>query len=178
MVVRVLTADDRRAAEVLLAGLGELYPGAEAWLERRLSECVRGQAIALVAVAGSDLVGILILTPKGARLKISTIYVDPGWRRQGIGRELMRVGSQAWSGGRYEAVYLTVATSQEESVASLVAPYGLRRITIEADRYGPGRHESVLCWQPESERPQGSAGRITTDLEASQASFQELVLEP
>ena len=79
----VLRALDRTSADAVRELLLELptdYPGADAWLDRRLSDVLDGAAECWMALVGSQLAGVTILTPKRSALKLSTIYVDPRYR--------------------------------------------------------------------------------------------------
>jgi predicted transcriptional regulator/ribosomal protein S18 acetylase RimI-like enzyme len=146
--IRPFEVSDTDAVTALLHELPLLYPGAEAWLAARLADCAAGQAWAWVAVEQDEIVGVVIASPKGDRLKISNMFVREDARGRGHCRRLMRAASELWADGSRREVLVTVAPQNFAGVAACVAPYGLKKVATVRDRYGPGRHEIVLAWRP------------------------------
>lgn len=145
---------DLAAVEHLLAPtIGELYPGGRVWLTARLREVVAGDAAAYVCVDqpafGADVMirmrGAAILTPKGCgRMKLSTVYVHPDHRAQGVGSELMR--TTLWHADRAgtKEIWVTVAHRLVPELSPLLYRNGFIQTAVELDRYGPGRDEAIF----------------------------------
>jgi len=152
VIIRPFAPEDTAQLQHLLRGLPELYPGAEVWLEGKLAACGMGVARAWVAEHGDKLVGVIIISPKGERLKISNVYVAPEWRRRGIGSRLVGKVSPLWAGGAYNMVFITVATPSLESVSALLESQGFSELTTVPDRYSPGQVETVLYHRPIASR--------------------------
>lgn len=147
--LRSFRAGDRSAVTALLPHIGAWYPDGEAWLDRRLGDSLSGRATTQLVFHGGLLAGIAIDTPKGARChKLSTIYVAPWARRQGIGSVLFRWLYSSWVRLGTTAVYVTVNAAKDD-VCSFLEQWGFREQLIVPDRYGPGRSERVLTWNPD-----------------------------
>jgi ribosomal protein S18 acetylase RimI-like enzyme len=143
--LRTYQAADKRAVCELLQGLTDLYPGGSEWLDARLDLVLELQAHCTLAVQGLRPVGVMIETPKPEnRLKVSTLYVSPACRGAGIGRMLIQAGLRRWLDQRLRYVYVTVDYRLAEQIKRLVAPHGFETVAIDHNRYGNGRHETVL----------------------------------
>jgi GNAT superfamily N-acetyltransferase len=126
------------------------YPQGDLWLSRRLDDVQDGRAAAHLALAGRQLAGIAIETPKRAgQLKLSTLWVAPGRRGHGLGGQLVDRCVDRWLSGGVPRAWVTVGAGARESVGALLTGHGFRETAMEPDRYGPGRHEWVLHWTPE-----------------------------
>ncbi|MEY4508184.1 MAG: hypothetical protein RLZZ450_306 [Pseudomonadota bacterium] len=145
VIDRYRDADSKQVLD-LLAGLPSLYPGADTWLLRRLSQVSRGQAHCDVArLATGGIVGVTIDTPKTAyRWKLSTIYVLPIWRARGVGSALVDACAARWAARDVRENVVTVRLGRERELLRLLAPYGFSQIDVQSDRYGPGRTEVIL----------------------------------
>jgi len=146
--IRPFIAADTAQVKLLLGQLPELYPGADAWLEGKLDACGMGVARAWVAKQEGIVVGVIIISPKGERLKISNIYVAGEWRRLGIGRRFVDCVAPLWMKGAYNMVFITVATPSLDGVSRLLRPYGFTELTTVPDRYAVGQVETVLSCRP------------------------------
>lgn len=144
-LIHSATRRDLFSVRGLLRFLPALYPGAEAWLERRLHEVDRGRAACLVALLDGHVAGTLISTPKGRRAsKISTFYVSPGFRRSGAGNALLTCEEQRWTREGIDSVYITVPSSRVPLMQSFLTRREFGVSATERDRYGPDRTEVVF----------------------------------
>lgn len=147
MLMRSMDALDVPAVRSLLTDLPRDYPNADAWLPRRLQDCLAGRARCTVAAIRDDVVGVTILTPKAIATKLSTIYVRPDFRRSGIGSRLLDHvlrDYETWVPGRARGdLYVTVAEHTWSQLEGLLSSRGFTRTAFERDRYGRGRHEIV-----------------------------------
>ena len=136
---------DRDEVVRLLSGLPLLYAGAHEWLDRRLNDVVCRTASCTLARVGNQLAGIAIVTPKaGARVKLSTLFVAPEFRRRGLGDRLVRRCWNRWVLDGVCAAHVTVRIGREDALHSLLAPFGFSFVTRAANRYGVDQHEFVL----------------------------------
>lgn len=130
--------------------LARHYPRGGVWLGSRLDDVHAGRARATIAVAGTSHLGVVIETPKPeGQVKLSTVWVAPHARQQGIGRALLSGCVDRWLEAGIHRAWVTVCATAREPIGRLARPYGFRETTIARDRYGRGRHEWVLCWTPE-----------------------------
>jgi ribosomal protein S18 acetylase RimI-like enzyme len=140
---------DRHAAFGLLHELPILYPGGDQWLEARLQDVLAGKAECTMAKVDNRAVGILIGTPKGKRrIKLSTIYVHPHYRRQHVATSLLDMSWSRWIQRGIESATVTVRHNRLDSLARTLAPYGFDVVRIEKNRYGEGRDEAILISTP------------------------------
>lgn len=127
----------------------DLYPAGAHKLFHRLEDVLEGAALCTVAVRrgrpGDELVvGIAVESPKhDDRVKLSTLWVAPTFRRLGIARELVQSCVERWSRNGITA-HLTVRQQCSASVVALLEPFGFSQIAIEPNRYGIGAHEVIL----------------------------------
>ncbi len=129
----------------LLQELPNLYPGGAKWLETRLADVLAGKADCTIAKAGVRPVGILIGTPKGKRrVKLSTIYVHPLYRKRHIARDLMDMHWARWTQQGIDQVTVTVRTTRLHSLQRTLKPYGFDLLAIETNRYGNAQDEAIL----------------------------------
>ena len=147
VLIQPLAPADVPAVRSLLVDLPLSYPGAEAWLERRLQDCLAERARCMIARAPDGVVGITILTPKALATKLSTIYVRPDFRRSGLGGRLLDQvlrDARGWAprDARGET-YVTVAHHTWGQLERLLLGRGFTRTAFEPNRYGQGRHEIV-----------------------------------
>ncbi len=145
--------EDRHAAFGLLHELPILYPGGDQWLEARLQDVLAGRAECTMAKVGNRAVGILIGTPKGKRrIKLSTIYVHPRYRRQHVATSLLDMYWARWMQQEINQVTVTVRHNRLDSLARTLAPYGFDVVRIEKNRYGESRDEAILVSLPGGSR--------------------------
>jgi N-acetylglutamate synthase-like GNAT family acetyltransferase len=141
--------------EAVLPSIQGRYPGADAWLDRRLDDVVDGDATCLTALVGGRVIGTAILTPKGHRaVKLSTIWVHHRWRRQGVGSLLLDACVKAWSRGDVDRAYVTAPLSMSGSLGPFFARFGFASVYVAPDRYGEGRDEAIYEWLADNQRPQ------------------------
>jgi ribosomal protein S18 acetylase RimI-like enzyme len=142
-------ASYHRAAFDLLRELPSLYPGGAQWLETRLQDVLSGKAECTVAKAADRAVGILIGTPKGKRrIKLSTLYVHPHYRRQHVATKLLDLSWARWMQQGIDQVNVTVRHTRLDSLARTLTPYGFEVVRIEKNRYGEGEDEAILFSAP------------------------------
>lgn len=148
-LLRPFLHNDFVQARVLLRELPAIYPGGDAWLNRRLSDAIAGTARCTVAASPYGLVGITIETPKGYdRLKLSTLYIHPDFRRSGLGKRMLNTCRLAWMLAGIQQVHVTVDARRTSALAPLLVNAGFKYTTTELHRYGAGRHETVFHWYP------------------------------
>ncbi|WP_443028027.1 GNAT family N-acetyltransferase [Sphingopyxis sp. Root1497] len=92
--------------------LGVQYPDGLDWLERRLDDIESGRAQLWQAGLGKFTSGWAIVTPKGNHdVKLSTMYVAPGARGQGVGRRMIEAISAEW---HYRNIFSARVTFDED----------------------------------------------------------------
>ncbi len=129
----------------LLQFLPEDYPGGDLWLQRRLSEVKADKAFCVVAKDLNEVCGIAICSPKGARLKLSTLYVSPAHRGAGLGRKLIDRVQQVARANGFNETYITLGDTKQEELAPLLSQAGFVLAGAHVGRYGVGRTE--LCYK-------------------------------
>lgn len=141
-------SENRRDVARLLDFLPALYPGGAQWLDRRLAEVERGEAVCLSARRGTELVGVAIGKLKAdGRYKLCTLYVAPEARRHGAGRMLLRGITNAANRASATEIYVTAAHTVSFQVWRLVRSEGFLPVVTQLNRYGAGRHETVFSLQ-------------------------------
>lgn len=143
--LRVYTSDDHEdVVRLLTPVLRDLYPEGEVWLARRLDDIVAGKASCILAIFQGKMVGVAITTPKKpGRVKLSTLYVSPGARGRGIGKQILRATLARLRMDGVDDVYITAAHTVAEQIAPLLIAQGFIRLNRSPNRYGPGRHEDI-----------------------------------
>lgn len=141
----------RRLAKGALAGVGPivdaLYPRGLDKLAARMEDALDLRARCTVAVAGRQVVGLAMESPKGShRVKLSTLWVAPEWRNAGIGKALVANAVERWLKDGVETAHLTVCVQDCPLLNAALDPFGFTPIALEVDRYGDGRDEVVLGW--------------------------------
>jgi ribosomal protein S18 acetylase RimI-like enzyme len=127
--------------------LARLYPDGEDWLARRLSDVEDGSARCTVARYDGRPVAAAIETPKqGGRVKLSTLWIHPGWRGLGIGSALTDLVAARWRTEQISEADLTCDLSLRDAFERLLVPLGFALIRVIPDRYGVGRDEAVFSW--------------------------------
>lgn len=134
----------RAVVQELLTGLSELYPGADAWLERRLAEARQDKARCTLGFIDRRMVGLAIETPKQQHVKLSTLYVHPAYRRYGVGRRLVHSCWNRWLNDCVSSAYVTVRNGREQPLRALLEPFGFKVVACVPNRYGVGQDEYVL----------------------------------
>lgn len=127
-----------------------LYPQGRRLFEARLGDVVEGRARCTVAVKRGSVVAVAVESPKGARrLKLSTLWVHPLYRRRGVGTALLGGVVADWLERDLERVHLTVCLNEYDGILGLLHNFGFHHLTVERNRYGDGRDEAVLIWTPD-----------------------------
>jgi len=130
-----------------------LYPSGATLLLRRLEDALAGYAVAHVAasVRTDRPIALAAEALKGRRTrKLSTFWVSPAWRRQGIGAVLVESRIRSWHSSNIESVHVTVRQDRSLELMALLAPRGFQRKTTVTDLYGEDRSETILEWRPEN----------------------------
>lgn len=147
--VRPYRREDHFGVVAMLSTLPLLYPGGDRWLLGRLRDVEAGHAAATVACDSANPVGIVIETPKGVgKVKLSTLWVDPGHRRHGLATLLLEGRMAAWEATAVAEVYCTVAVGHGATALARLIANGFVVVGIEPKRYGPDRDEMILTWRP------------------------------
>lgn len=147
---RPYRAEYKGAVVGLLPVVAARYPGGLAWLDRRLDDARDGAARCRLAWLDNRLVGATIETPKGrGRVKLSTVWVDPGARGRGVGRLLLEDAIRGWQRRGVVEAWLTVALAHCDGLLAAAEPRGFEIIGMAADRYWEGETELVLGWNLE-----------------------------
>lgn len=130
-----------------------LYPNGAALLLRRLEDALAGYAVAhVVATIQMDCpIALAAEAFKGQRArKLSTFWVSPLWRRQGIGTLLIANRIHSWVSSNVDSVHVTVRRDRSRELMALLGPWGFESKATEVNRYGEARDETVLEWRPEN----------------------------
>lgn len=77
-------------------------------------------------------------------MKLSTVYVHPNHRSQGVGSELVRAALSHADRTGIEEIWVTVAHHLAPELLPLLCRNGFIQTAIELDRYGPGRDEAIF----------------------------------
>lgn len=143
--LRAFRSTDRATViRMLVPVLTKFYPGGDLWLTRRLDQVNEGKASCIVATKDSDIVGVVILTPKsGGKLKVSTLYVDPLSRGYGIGVALLERTLEQMARTGFRQAYITVPHAISSSVEPTLKACGFAWVAQVQDRYGPDRNEII-----------------------------------
>jgi GNAT superfamily N-acetyltransferase len=137
--------------------VSSLYPQGSERLLRRLEDGVDGYATVHVACGSSGRpIALAAEVGKGeGAVKLSTFWVSPFRRRQGVGTALLHSITDRWIQLGIERTYVTVRLARSADLELLFEPAGFSRLGTAWDRYGEGRHELVLGWTPRA----NTAGR-------------------
>lgn len=152
LVTRNACASDRARLVPLASTISLLYPGDAAWFDRRFDDALLGRASCTVATVGGRLAGAAIETPKGAaRLKLSTFWVSPEFRRLGVGSHLLGQLLASWERRSIVEAWVTTDLGDADPLMALMVPRGFDLAGLAADRYAEGRTELVMAWSPDTQ---------------------------
>ena len=144
-VCRSYEAADRYQVKKLLSGLPALYPNGDTWLERRLGELQDPGPRCTVVQRGPEIVGVAIETPKPRnRLKLSTLFIATGARREGHGSHLLAFLCDRWDRESLDVVTVTAAQELMPGVGAFFETADFEHFLTALDRYGLDRHEVVM----------------------------------
>lgn len=134
LVIRPVTAADAAAARALvLAGLAEHWGTLDPALNRDLDDILGSYAagLFLVAYAGGELVGTGALLPEGpGAARIVRMSVAAGWRRQGVGQQLLQA-LLAWaSPAGYTRIVLETTATWADAV-NFYLGNGFRPVAVQ-----------------------------------------------
>jgi ribosomal protein S18 acetylase RimI-like enzyme len=131
--------------EDLLDFLPVLYPGGRNWLQRRLADVEAGRAYSDLRFLNNVLAGLSLGIGKpSGRFKISTLFVAPWARNQGIGASLLDGMIERATRLNASAVYITGASTVRSALEPLLISRGFRLVATEMNRYGKSRDEDVF----------------------------------
>lgn len=140
---------DRLPASLLLKELPNLYPGGGVWFDRCFDHSLMRLRRITIAEWGNRICGLAIETKKGIRAKkLSTIVVDHKWRRQGIGSSLLALVFWRWLKEGVSKAWVTVPAA-DVSTRRFLCKNGFIEMETQFDRYGLGRSETFLSWDPD-----------------------------
>jgi ribosomal protein S18 acetylase RimI-like enzyme len=149
LILEPFAEADRPGVTLLMADLPMLYPGGGEWLQRRLTDVVEKRANCTLAFWSRSIAGITIETPKGTkRTKLSTIFVNPIFRKRGVGSRLLRNCLESWRLSDVDEAIVTVRLHNLVTIAPLLMRNKFEPIAIEQNRYGDGNDETVFRWLP------------------------------
>jgi GNAT superfamily N-acetyltransferase len=125
----------------------DLYPRGAAKLEARLNKVIDGRANATVAWRAGDLAGLAVDSPKGLHAaKLSTLWVAPAHRRNGVGSTLVSHTTRSWLMRNIERGHLTVRRRAAVPIERLLLEFGFQVAHIALHRYGCDEDEVILTW--------------------------------
>jgi GNAT superfamily N-acetyltransferase len=125
-----------------------MYPSGRDWLRRRLGDVLAARARCTVAVRPSAIVGAVIETPKGPGVvKVSTLFVHPNARGCGVGKQLLSRCVWRWQHEGIQQAHITVPSHRVNEMRRILFGQRFAFLTVESDRYGPGRDEHVYVWR-------------------------------
>jgi GNAT superfamily N-acetyltransferase len=129
-----------------------LYPSGGDLLLRRLEDALAGYATAHVVDDGTGYpIALAAEVEKGRdAAKLSTFWVSPFRRRQGVGTALLNTVMSRWQHIEMARTHVTVRLSRAAELEALLAPAGFQHLGIARNRYGLGQHVLVLGWTPTS----------------------------
>lgn len=160
LLLRDVRASDRPGLTPLASTISHLYPRDPAWFDRRFDEALLDRASCTVATVGSRVVGAAIETPKGARrLKLSTFWVSPEYRRLGVGSHLLSQVTASWERRGITEAWVTTDLFASDPLMALTVPRGFEVAGLAVDRYCEGRTELVLGWSPDQHASRSLAQR-------------------
>jgi hypothetical protein len=132
------------------ATVDSLYPLGRAKLTDRCLDAISGRASGTVVLQDGHVHAFSMESPKGAgRVKLSTLWVHPHVRERGICRALIAHLCQGWLRLGIVNVYLTVRQGIHEPMLRALSDFGFKLEVVVPDRYGAGRNEVVLSWEPD-----------------------------
>jgi hypothetical protein len=128
----------------------DLYPSGAKKLADRCADALEGRARGSLVLRSGQIVAFSMESPKGrSRIKLSTLWVRPDHRREGLCRALVAGLVEDWLIADIEQVHITVRIGIHYALDRALSPYGFCLETIVSNRYGNGRDEAVLCWRPD-----------------------------
>jgi len=137
---------DRRSVTKLLAGLDRRYPGGLRWLNKRLNDIEVGHAYADLLTVQSRIVGVSIVTPKGARrAKLSTFFIHPAFRQHGLGTHLLKNLEHRWHRDSLDEVIVTI-DGDDSSTIGFFSDHHFSLIHGTIASYGEERFDRILRW--------------------------------
>lgn len=139
---------DKNVMFDLLSVVDARYPHGFSWLDRRLDDVWFDRARCTVVRVADLIVGAAIETPKGRdRLKLSTLWVAPTFRRRGAGTALLDLLVARWRQQDIEDVWVTTDLARCDELLTTVTRVGFSPRAVGPDRYGEGRCEVVYGWR-------------------------------
>lgn len=125
-----------------------LYPRGATKLLARLEDALNGYATAHVTHApGFGPIALASETTKGrSSVKLSTFWVDPRFRRIGVGGGLLDHRIESWRHCDLTKAVVTVREERAPELEGLFIPRGFSRVATELSKYGEGQNEVVLRW--------------------------------
>ena len=141
VVLRRAALDDIRA----VLDLQQQTPEAAAWSEADYTSLLADAGtLCLLAEAGEKAVGFLLARQMADEMEILNLAVAPGWRRQGIGRQLV---GEALAHGQVQGVkqcWLEVRASNQGALA-FYAAMGFVEAQRRPQYYRQPAEDAILC---------------------------------
>jgi predicted transcriptional regulator/ribosomal protein S18 acetylase RimI-like enzyme len=147
--IRPYAPGDRRKVLDLLAGLSELYPRSDLWLQRQLLQVELGSVHILLALHANDVVGALIEKRKPRGVKLATIWVRSDIRRRGVASTLVAARMKCWR-LMGQVVYCTAPVMAGNGALAFLLAQGFRIREVHHGRYFEKRDDAFLEWSPAS----------------------------
>lgn len=141
-VVSYISSEEAQVRE-LLAFLPNSYPDAEQWLNRRFTDDSGATRIILLK-EDSRIIGVAITVLKPSnRVKLATLYVEPGFQKLNGGRRLMEEVLKYAENNGAESVYLTADAGMDDTLGVFLSRFDFRLEASKPGLYWPGRTENV-----------------------------------
>jgi GNAT superfamily N-acetyltransferase len=155
---------DRCSAETVYRRYATPLPRIDDRLARRLLAADGG---ALVAVSGSEVVGVATVSPCEGGAAAVTVLVEDGWQRHGLGSTLLTAAARLARGQGADEVVLR-GQSHNPALTSLAFAAGLRaRVRLEGDTVVVTA--SVAGLKPFAPVPDATTASQVTEREATPA---------
>lgn len=142
LAVREARKDDAAEIKKLLDPLKENYPDFDGWLANSLEN---PKTRVCLGMFENDIAGIAVWKPKDRRVvKLSTFYVAPDHRQEGLGPHLLFHQIRSWVAERYEKAIVTVS-SRSDYLLPFFFRFGFRIEGASTRRYANDATELVLA---------------------------------
>ena len=138
MVIRLLTVDDVEAVVAL-----EAANAPAPWSEGVLRDELAAENRIYLAADEDGVVGFAGAMLVDDEAHVTNLLVDPGWRRRGIGFELMKslIEAAVEAGARHMTLEVR---SRNEAARGLYARLGLAPVGIRKEYYGDD--DALILW--------------------------------
>jgi len=134
---------------------------ATAWLARKLEACDDGGALCRLVRDRGGLRGITVESPKGERQAQALDHLGgAAGRAAPPGAALLNTCRGDWLDSGLDSVWVTARRVGARRGDRLGGIARLHVVSVEPDRYGPGRDESIFVWTPDRDPLHDLAGMV------------------